>query len=434
MEIHGFKRSTSTHFAPLLVILLACSFNAHADSVFNVNAAVDLIDSNVDDGVCQTAAGTCTLRAAVMQANHLATAGVAIINVPAGIYLLTLSQNGMGGYNETNSELQLTAPLASGQRVVVRGAGLANTIIDSNRQFKAFAIAQGRIATLEDLAIRNGGGVNGGGLFNAGALTMARCLVENNEADRGGGIYNRGSLTMSESTIRGNRGVTEGGGLLAEGPARIAQSTLSGNSSTTGGGILNVSNSLRIINSTISGNTALGDGGGIYNYGSAYVYSSSIIDNDADDDHDELGGIGGGVYSSVGTRFVVVNTIIAGNAVVAYVNPDNCNGRLEVYGWNLFDEVQGCTFIGNGGAAWGPILLNMFGPLLDNGGPTFTHALVPGSRAINTTDSTLGCVDETGTLLVTDQRGRSRIAGPRCDVGAFEFGAALPVIFQNGFE
>jgi hypothetical protein len=437
MILRNLSHLPQAFTAALLAAFFFGNANAHADVVFNVNSTLDQIDSNVGDGVCHTAAGTCTLRAAVMQANHLTAPGLATINVPAGIYLLTLSQNGGGGYSEANSELKLTEPLAAGQRIVVRGAGAAQTIIDSSGQFKVFTIETSRAATLTDITIRNGGGVAGGGIFNAGDLRLTQAVIENGEADRGGGIYNRGTLDMKASTVRGNRGVTEGGGIIAEGPTRIVDSTISGNSSGTGGAILSVSSALTVVSSTISANTALGDGGGIYNAGTTYMYNSSIIDNDADDDHDELGGIGGGVYSVAGTRFLVVNSIIAGNAVVAYVNPDNCNGNLEVYGWNLFDEVVGCTFSGNGGAAWGPISLDMFGPLQDNGGPTKTHALLPDSRAIDTTDNALGCVDDTGVTLATDQRGAPRIAGARCDVGAFEYGAAVPVddgIFLDGFE
>ena len=69
----------------------------------------------------------------------------------------------------------------------------------------------------------------------------------------------------------------------------------------------------------------------------------------------------------------------------------------------------------------GLILLNTIGPLQNNGGPTWTHALLPGSDAINSTLDSLGCVDETGALLTTDQRGFPRPVGMRCDVGAFEY-------------
>jgi hypothetical protein len=61
--------------------------------------------------------------------------------------------------------------------------------------------------------------------------------------------------------------------------------------------------------------------------------------------------------------------------------------------------------------------------------------LLPGSPAINAAPS--GCGDETGALLATDQRGAPRIAGARCDVGAFEYNSAVPaddIIFSNGFD
>lgn len=80
---------------------------------------------------------------------------------------------------------------------------------------------------------------------------------------------------------------------------------------------------------------------------------------------------------------------------------------------------------------------SLIGPLRDNGGPTFTQALLPSSEAIDSTVDALGCIGETGMPLTTDQRGASRPAGARCDVGAYEFGSVAPVmdlIFANGFD
>ena len=54
----------------------------------------------------------------------------------------------------------------------------------------------------------------------------------------------------------------------------------------------------------------------------------------------------------------------------------------------------------------------LLGPLQDNGGPTPTHALLPGSPAINA-GTNRGCPP-------TDQRGVPRPQGPLCDIGAFE--------------
>ena len=81
--------------------------------------------------------------------------------------------------------------------------------------------------------------------------------------------------------------------------------------------------------------------------------------------------------------------------------------------------------------------VDTIGPLQDNGGPTPTHALLTNSEAIDNTIDSLGCVDETGSQLATEQRGAPRVAGARCDVGAFEYDAVVPVpdrLFEDGFE
>lgn len=54
----------------------------------------------------------------------------------------------------------------------------------------------------------------------------------------------------------------------------------------------------------------------------------------------------------------------------------------------------------------------LIGPLSNNGGPTFTHALLPGSPAIDMADNAL--------CPATDQRGVVRPQGPTCDIGAYE--------------
>lgn len=61
---------------------------AHADVVFTVNTTADLIDDNVGDGLCHTSANKCSLRAALMQANHLTSAGLIVVSLPAGTFLL----------------------------------------------------------------------------------------------------------------------------------------------------------------------------------------------------------------------------------------------------------------------------------------------------------------------------------------------------------
>ena len=61
----------------------------------------------------------------------------------------------------------------------------------------------------------------------------------------------------------------------------------------------------------------------------------------------------------------------------------------------------------------------LLGPLADNGGPTETHELLPGSPAIDAI-AVADCVDLDGEPVVTDQRGVARPQGVACDIGAFE--------------
>ena len=154
----------------------------------------------------------------------------------------------------------------------------------------------------------------------------------------------------------------------------------------------------------------------------AALYNTSVIDNDADHDRDQFGGIGGGVYSEAGSRFIVVNTLIAGNTILNAPIYNDCNGMLEVYGRNLLCDETGCTIQWK----WNRKLGFHFAQHAS--APCRTTADRPGRmrswqaarRSIRLIDS-LGCVDETGALLTTDQRGVPRPVGARCDVGAFEY-------------
>jgi len=70
----------------------------------------------------------------------------------------------------------------------------------------------------------------------------------------------------------------------------------------------------------------------------------------------------------------------------------------------------------------------LLGPLQDNGGPTQTHALSPGSPAIAHGNNAANLAD--------DQRGTGflRVVGAAADIGAFESQPDSDVIFRNGFE
>jgi hypothetical protein len=98
---------------------------------------------------------------------------------------------------------------------------------------------------------------------------------------------------------------------------------------------------------------------------------------------------------------------------------------LTSYGRNLIGlagEGGVCT-VNQGGGASSTTLNSQYllGPLQNNGGPTWTHALLAGSNAIDAGDPVQGCVDYNSILIPTDQRGAARLVGARCDIGAFEY-------------
>lgn len=437
--------------------------NARADVTYTVDTGNDRVDIDTDDGICRTNANTCSLRAAIMQANHRFEGGTATIMLPAGFYELTRPISGPNG--EDNGDLNLTTPNTANESISIIGAGADRTFIDANQIDGVLTIETGRFVGIRGVTIRNGfrqgsgsgGGIKnlgtlvildsviadsstlsgGGGIYNASLLSLVRTTVAGNTAhSNGGGIYSSGTLTLSASTIRSNTARSnfgQGGGMYLSGPASVRSSTIHQNAANNGGGLLTI-DELTIVNSTISGNRADLNGGGVFNFGNTFVYSSSVIENTADFDSPGSG-VGGGIFAdnTAGHRLVLVNTLISSNTRGGAAVYNDCQGTVEVYGYNLLSDLTGCSFAGNGNAARGVVSRLTIGALADNFGPTLTHALLPGSQAIDATTAQ-GCIDNAGTVLTSDQRGAPRIAGARCDVGAFEYGAVVDRIFRHGFE
>lgn len=246
---------------------------------------------------------------------------------------------------------------------------------------------------------------SGGGIYNnGGALTITNSVISNNTASNpGGGIYNIGDLSVADSTFSGNSG-TNGGGIYtgASGTLTIANSTFSSNTaSQSGGGVYSQSNGASITNSTFSGNSALTKGGGIYN---PFAYTLTVT-NSTISGNSAPASNGGGVYTEGTLNYA--NTIIANSAS----GGDCTTGVLGAIGTNTGNLVEdgSCSSTLSGDPA--------LQALANNGGPTQTMALLPGSPAIDAGDDVTCAASPVNNL---DQRGVTRPVGTHCDIGAYE--------------
>ncbi len=294
----------------------------------------------------------------------------------------------------------------------------AGLTIDAGGNSRVFVVDSGATAALSGLTI-TGGSVSrgfGGGLENLGTVTLTDCTLSGNSASLGlgGGLANDGTATLVDCTINGNS-AGDGGGVYNNATATLTDCTISGNSAHDDGGGLYNYGTATLTDCTISGNSA-DAGGGLKAYGPLTLTACTVSGNSAD--------IGGGAYLLSGalSRSTIGDTIVAGNA--ANTSPD-------LFG--TIDQDQGCNLIGDGdgtsgftaagdqvGTATSPID-PLLAPLGDYGGPTQTMALLPGSPAIDSGDSSLIPIDPTtGNPYALDQRGFLRVAGGNVDLGAFE--------------
>lgn len=276
----------------------------------------------------------------------------------------------------------------------------------------------------------------GGGIFNDGTsggngtFNVSNSTLTSNNADFGGGIMNQGvggsaTLRVTNSTMSSNIAYGDdttpglGAGIYNDAhqgtaSATVTGCTINGNVTDVGGAIYNDGTSnggatLGVINSTLSGNNAT-YGGGIYNdaYGgsaSTALTNATLSNNTAQ--------YGAGVYND-GTGgghalLQPVNTIFANSGI----NILNNAGFVSSLGHNLSTDNGGGYLVGAGDQINSNPRLDS-GGLRNNGGPTQTIALLPGSPAIDRGDNS--------KAPTTDQRGviRPQPAGGLVDIGAFE--------------
>lgn len=251
----------------------------------------------------------------------------------------------------------------------------------------------------------------GGGMYNVDSNpTLTNVTFSDNEANNfyqsyggGGGMYNERSspaltnVTFSENTATGNYG---GGMYNVDSSPTLINVTFVGNTAWSGGGggMYNKNSSPSLTNVTFSANTGQGyDGGGMYNDTSTPVLTNVTFYNNT-------AGRGSGIFNTNNSSPTLTNAIVWGSPDPIYNNASTATVTHSI--------VQGGYTGVNINAD--PLLQE----ISDNGGLTRTHALMPGSPAVD-----LGLAE---ACPVTDQRGYPRqIDGdgdgtPQCDIGAYE--------------
>jgi hypothetical protein len=421
---------------------------ALAGSAPSVASAAPITVTTTDE----SSATDCTLPDAIAAANFDTAEGQC--SAGSGADAITVTATGVidvtSGLPVINSDMTIDGPGEFDLNVRRQSAAPA---------FRLFAVNSGKTATISDLTISNGrleANVPGAGVANFGTLTLDHVLVAGNAlvitanqsgggpAPTGGGIANLGTMTLRDSRVESNSvsatntgtgnaaADASGGGVMNFGTMTIERSTIANNQAyaavtsndseasafAAGGGIRNWVTSgtgLTVRRSTISGNTTAADapapafatrrGGGIYNFfGSLTLVSDTIAFNTAT----------GGANLVAQATESVTNTIISNP--VDGPNCENSNGNsIDTDGG--FNLTFPSTCDGLTALVGDPNL----GNLNENGGPSPTHELGPGSAAYDQGDSSGDTADQRGFDRPIDLTGVANAAGgDGADIGALE--------------
>jgi CSLREA domain-containing protein len=413
------KRLVARHKLRLtLIAMIMAAFLSPAlfGSTYVINSTADEPDADPADGVCGTASGDCTLRAAIMQANF--ATGPNTITVPSGVYLITRV-----GYDDD----ALVGDFDLKHDITIQGAGSGATIIDGNgstthdRVFRIHSTVQN--ATLSGVTIRNGeslaqpspaptptGIIGGGGLYieGAGHVHLSDVILDSNTGQNGGGIYANfssmgGSLELDNVILHDNKaiagGVGAGGGVFAHLPSSLSQLSIrdsqiySNSADGTGGGLYVDGNSTAqwsIQRSEIYSNTAA-SGGAIGNFVPLALSDSSLHDNHVTFD--------GGAIEAF-SPLLILRTTLDGNSAGRFGGGifDLQTSSNAVY--PEFAHIEGSTLSGNSAQYGGGIYHDGFitaGSLL-----TLLNSTVSGNTVFRPGGAT-GSADGAGIYLYGGQ-------------------------------
>ena len=372
-------------FAAWIAALVALALPAGASgATINVSTGADELDGAPD--------ATCSLREAIESANTNGAVGGCD---PGGAGADTIVLDGGEVYSRTltgsNENLNATGDLdIIGEPVTIQVSGPGQTVIAGDSTAAGDRVIENvAIGTVIDGVEIVGGQTptsqGGGGIRNAGTLTLRNsAVIQNTAASFGGGIANSDgdTLTATNVTIFNNQAGQTGGGIDTDSGSDI------------------VLNNVSIVGNSMADSLAQSDsGGGIFAFG-------------------------------VGTAVTLSNSIVEGNTETGMTpHPADCDANFPTItsqGYNLIGTIVGCPFT--------PVTGDLtetsagLGALSDNGGGSRTLAFDSSSPAFNAGNDVLAPGSGGAACAGTDQRGVTRPQEGRCDIGAFELDipAAIP--------
>jgi beta-glucanase (GH16 family) len=315
-----------------------------------------------------------------------------------------------------------SGPLVLSRNVMIDGSSAPGITLDGQGADRLLIVDAGVIATVGGLTFTNGYGFQlAGGILNNGTLTLVEVSVTGNIMTTdagdfwqgGGGIYNGDGSTLHlvDSTVAGNNSGWSGGGVYSffNSTTIIERSTVSGNVAGDVGGGLRLLGNAEIVNSTISGNESMGWYGGalFLTDGVVNMTNATVAGNTSPSSAPAAVFVG--TFGPGSATLNLGNSIVAGNVTEGcFLAPFGAGAvAINSQGNNVFSD--GTCFPVASDQVVADAGLDSLG---DNGGPTLTHALLPGSPAVDAANA--------ATCPATDQRGVARPQGAGCDVGALE--------------
>lgn len=238
----------------LVLGVLAGTHPALADTAYTVNTAADAVDATIGDGLCLTAAGKCSLRAAIQEAN--ANPDLTVITLKEKTHKITI----LGADEDAGAtgDFDLSSP------ITIQGVTAATSIVDANFIDRAFDLHADAALTLMNATVRNGFTAGQGGAIAAEvagtSVTATNVVFQGNNSQGAGGAasaVNGGTLVIQRSTFVDNL-APQGGALYFydSGDSAIFDSLFDDNSAEYGGAITTYLSTLVIEDTRFEDNLA----------------------------------------------------------------------------------------------------------------------------------------------------------------------------------